>query len=157
MADQASVSGGTPTPRSNGSPEGRVVGGIAEFGNDIVTLAELQLQLARYDLRECLGHALIPLGLLAVGLIILLGTVPVALLGVAALLATALKISSGAAMLLTAGVVLILALIVMIVAGLRLIPSFSSFRRSQEEFSRNLAWVRTVVLYSGRSVPRRRF
>jgi len=157
MADQASVSGGTPPPRSNGSPEGRVVGGIAEFGNDIMTLAELQVQLARYDLRECLGRALIPLGLVAAGLVVLLGTVPVTLLGVAALLATVLKISSGAAMLLTAVVVLILALIVMTVAVLRLIPSFNSFRRSQEEFSRNLAWIRTVVLYSGRSVPRRRF
>jgi len=141
---------------NNGSPEGRLVGGLAEFGNDVFTLLELQIRLTKLDLRECLSRALIPLVLIVVGAIVALGTVPVALFGIAELLAAALKISLGAALLLTAGGALVLAFIVMVVAALRLGPSLASFRRSQEEFSRNLAWIRTVILYSGRSVPRRR-
>jgi len=151
MADQAAISGNY----SGGQqPEG-VVGSVSEFGSDIATLAELQGKLALIDFKECLAKALIPLALVAVGLIVLLGAVPVVLLGAAALLAAALKIGSGQAMLLTGGGVLVLTATVVIVAALKLGPAFSSFNRSREELSRNLAWIRTVVLYSGRSVPRR--
>jgi len=155
MADQASVSGGRPGTGSNGSPEGRVVGGLADFGNDVATLAELQGKLTLIDFKECLQKALIPATLVGVGLIVLLGAVPVVLLGAAYLLAAALTIGAAQAMLLTGGVALILAATVIVVAGLRLGPAFSSFNRSREELARNLAWIRTVVLYSGRSVPRR--
>jgi len=149
------VSGGRPGTGSNGSPEGRVVGGLADFGNDVATLAELQGKLALIDLKECLDKALIPLALMAVGLVVILGAVPVVLLGAADLVATALKIGPGQAKLLTGGGVLVLAATVAILAALRIGPSLSSFNRSREELSRNLAWIRTVVLYSGRSVPRR--
>jgi len=157
MADQASVKDGHQHPRSsaNGAPEQQVVGGIAGFGSDMATLAELQAQLAVTDLKESLQKAALPLALLAGGVIGLIGAVPVALLGVAALLATALKISSARAMLLTGGVVLALALVVVIVSASKIGPSFSSFRRSREELVRNLAWIRTVLLYSGRSPQRR--
>jgi len=157
MADQASVKDSHPHPRSsaNGAPEQQVVGGIAGFGSDIATLAELQVQLALSDLRESLQLALIPLALLVVGIIGVLGAVPVVLLGVAALLATALKISSAWAMLMTGGVVLAVAFVVVAVSASKIGPSFSSFRRSREELIRNLSWIRTVLLYSGRSAPRR--
>jgi len=161
MADQASVSGGNPGAGSpgkgkgNGTPEGRVVGGIAEFGNDIATLAELQFKLTLIDLKECVQRAMVPLGLAAVGLFLILGALPVALLGVATLVAVALKIGTGWAMLLTGGVVLVLAGVVVVVSALRLVPSFSSFRRSYEELTRNMAWIRTVLFYSGRNIPRR--
>jgi len=151
------VKDGHQHPRSsaNGAPEQQVVGGIAGFGSDMATLAELQAQLAVTDLKESLQKAALPLALLAGGVIGLIGAVPVALLGVAALLATALKISSARAMLLTGGVVLALALVVVIVSASKIGPSFSSFRRSREELVRNLAWIRTVLLYSGRSPQRR--
>jgi len=155
MANQAALSGGRPGSGSNGSPEGRVVGGLADFGNDVATLAELQGKLALIDLKECLGKALIPLVLVAVGLIVLLGAVPVVLLGAAELLAAALRIGTGQATLITGAVVLVLAASVVTVAALKVGPAFSSFNRSCEELSRNIAWIRTVVLYSGRSVPRR--
>ncbi len=153
MADQASVKDGHHQPRSsaNGAPEQQVVGGITGFGSDMATLAELQAQLAAADLKESLQQAALPLALLAGGVIGLIGAVPVVLLGVAGLLTTALKISSAWATLLTGGVVVALALVVIIVSGSKIGPSFSSFRRSREELTRNLAWIRTVLLYSGRS------
>jgi integral membrane sensor domain MASE1 len=157
MANQASVKDGRPHPDSseNGAPEQGVVGGITGFGSDIATLAELQAQLALADLTESLRKASLPLVLLLVAVIGVIGALPVALLGVAALLAAALKISSAWAIVVTGGVVLIVALIVVAVAASQIGPSFSAFRRSREELARNLAWIRTVLLYSGRSARRR--
>ena len=52
MDDQTKVNG----DRANGSAEG-VVGSIAGFGNDVATLAELQLRLAALDFTHIImGH-----------------------------------------------------------------------------------------------------
>jgi len=151
MVDQASVKDG----KSNGSPEARVVGGVAEFGNDITTLIELQAKLAVIDFKEALARATIPMALVVVALALLLAALPVALLGVARLVAVALSIREGWAMLLTAGVVMLAATVTLIVSVRNIPPSFSSFQRSREELARNIAWIRTVLLYSGRHLPRR--
>jgi uncharacterized membrane protein YqjE len=157
MADQTSVRGGKlgSGVSENGSAEGKVVSGIAEFINDIVALAELQAKLALLDLKECLEKARLWLALVVVGIFFILASLPVALFGVAELVAVALKISTGWALLMTGVVVLIVAGMVVVVSAYRLVPSVSSFRRSREELSRNLSWIRTVLLYSGRSFPRR--
>jgi len=147
--------GPDPNATSNGTPEGRIVGGIAEFGNDIATLAELQAKLALADLNVSLRQASVSMAMIVVGLVVVLGSVPVILGGVAQLLAVALKISGGWASVLTGGVALILAVVVVAIAARQIGPSFSSFRRTREELNRNLSWIRTVLLYSGRSVPRR--
>lgn len=157
MDAQAPLRGGTPiNPKPNGAPEG-VVGGIAEFGNDISTLAELQIKLAWLDLKECLSQALIPLVMIVAGFLLLVGALPVALLGIAQIVASYFEISPGAAMLLTGVAVLLLAAVILLVAVMRIGPSFTIFRRSSEEFNRNLNWIRTVLMYSGRNVQRRRF
>jgi len=140
---------------NNGTPEGRLVGGIAEFGNDIATLAELQYNLAMYDLTEAIGKALIPLALVVVGAVFILGALPVLLFGVAELIAAAFKIGLGWALLLTSLTTIVLAGVVLTVCALRIPAALSGFRRSREELQRNLAWVRTVLVHSGRSMPRR--
>jgi uncharacterized membrane protein YqjE len=159
MADQASVRATKPgsedNGNTNGSPEKQVVGGIAEFGNDIATLVELQAKLAMADLKESVERALVPMVLIVLGLLFLFGALPVLLFGAAELVASALKIRIGWALLLTSGVTFLVAGTVVAVSARRLPASFSSFRRSREEFARNLAWIRTVLLYSGRSLPRR--
>jgi hypothetical protein len=157
MADQATVRDGHAPARSSadGAPEKQVLGGIAEFGNDIATLAELQARLTLLDLKECLQKLTVPVALVGAGLFGVIGALPVALAGVAGLLAAALKISPAAALLLTGGVVLAVAVGTIAVAAWRIPATFSSFRRSREELTRNLAWIRTVLLYSGRDVPRR--
>jgi hypothetical protein len=55
---------------------------------------------------------------------------------------------------LTGGVVVLVAATVVSIAAPRLAPSFSALRRSSDELTRNIAWLRTVLLYSGRKVPR---
>jgi len=157
MADQATVRGGNASSKNNGSPEQQVVGGIAEFGNDISTLVELQLKLASIDLKESLGQALIPMSVAAGGLLLVVGAIPVAILGLSYLVASAFRLSLGASMLLTSVATLLLAATMTFIAFRNIGPSFSAMRRSREEFERNLNWIRTVLLHSGRSVGRRRF
>jgi len=50
---------------------------------------------------------------------------------------------------------IVLAGVVLTVCALRIPDALSGFRRSREELQRNIAWVRTVLVHSGRSMPRR--
>lgn len=152
MDDQAKVKNGS----TNGSAE-NMVGSVADFGNDVATLAELQLKLAALDFKETAARALIPLALVLVGLVVILGSVPVAIGGVSLLIAQATGLALGWALLLTAIVTLGLAALVVVVAGRKLGASLEGFRRSQEELVRNISWIRTVLVHSGRAVPRRRW
>jgi hypothetical protein len=168
MADQASVRGaGDPRVASatrygqvggdahgNGNGNG-VVSRITGLGNDLFTLAELQFQLLALDLKACVEKARVSAAAVGIGAVILLSAVPVALLGIADLVAYALNIRAGWAMLITAAVAAALAGAILFAFGRRTAESLTTFRRSREEFSRNIAWVRTVVLYSGRSYPKR--
>jgi len=132
-----------------------VIGGIAEFGNDVATLAELQVKLFAFDLKASVDRALFPLIVSVAGLLILVGSVPVVLIGVAQLLAMAMGIHLGWALLLVGLVTLVGAAAVAAIAATQFSGSFESFRRSREELVRNLSWIRTVLTHSGRSVPRR--
>jgi len=132
-----------------------VVGSLAEFGNDIATLAELQAKLAVLDFKDSAARGTVPLALIVLGLAILLASLPVLLAGVALLVASALTISLGKAMLLTAIVALVVGAVVVVVAGILFTRSFASFRRTREELTRNLAWIRTILVYSGRALPKR--
>ena len=153
MATQASVRGGEGS-RTNGPPEG-VIGGLAEFGNDMLTLAELQARLAAIDFKESLEHAVSPLLLTLGGMMLALASLPVILIGVAQLIAWAFSIRLGWALLLVGLVTLAGASAVAGIAGLRFSRSFASFQRSREELVRNITWIRTVLVHSGRPVPRR--
>jgi len=151
MDDQASMKAGR-----GHSGNGSVVGSVAGFGNDVASLIELQAKLAALDLNEAVRQGTLPLVIGAVGLAFLGASLPVLLIGVAYLLATALAIHLGWALLLTAGVALLASVSLVITAGSRLGRSLGTFRRSREELVRNLSWLRTVLVLSGRPAPRRR-
>jgi len=143
------------TESNNGSAEG-VVESIADLGNNIATLAELQLQLAALDWQESTAKAMLPLGACLVSLTLLLGSVPVLIGGLALFIAATWNFSVGLTLLSTALVLMILAGIVVAVAGRRLGTAMAGFRRSQEELTRNVAWIRTVLVHSGRAASSRR-
>ncbi len=154
MADQASVNGrGTACAPGSHSAEFE---GVAEFVDDLASLAELQAKLAALDCREAARKSAIPVVLTVVGLAVVVASVPVALLGAGWLLASALTIHQGWAMLLTAGAAIALGGLVAVLGGRRLSHSFDSFRRSHKQLILNLAWVRTVLLTSARPHARRR-
>jgi len=142
------------TGNGNGNGVG-VVGSITDFGNDVTTLIELQAKLTALDLKESKDHLIFPLSLAVVAVVVVLGAVPVALLGVADLLATALNVAPGWSRLLIAGLTLAVAGVIGFLSVKEIGRSLEPLRRSREELARNLAWLRTVLVYSGRSTPRR--
>jgi hypothetical protein len=156
MADQAFVNGrGTARVAGSGSAEYE---GVAEFVDDLASLAELQARLAAADSRDAARKSAVPVGFTVAGLTLVVASVPVTLLGAGWLLASALKIHQGWAMLLTAGAAMALGGLVAGLGVLRLRHSFDSFRRSQKQLMLNVAWVRTVLVTSAsaRAHPRRR-
>jgi len=154
MAHQATVNKNESVPID--APATAVVNNLAEFGHDFATLAELQTKLAVIDLKETAGHAALPAGALAAALVLLLGSVPVLLIGVAELIVDYTTITLGWALLLTAGVALGLAIVIGALGASRIGASFASLQRSREELTRNVAWIKTVLAYSGRSAPSQR-
>ena len=90
MADQASVNGRT-TGRVPGTSSAEV-DGIAEFIDDLASLAELQAQLAAADFRDATRKSAVPIVVTAVGPRHDGGQLPGGLLGTSWLLTSALKI-----------------------------------------------------------------
>jgi hypothetical protein len=133
-----------------------MVGNIADFGNDIATLAELQFKLTALDAKECAARAATPIIFLVMGVALALGSLPVILIGLADLIAANTKLSAGLAQLIVGLVALVLAGVGGYVGLKGSMSSLDSFRRSREELVRNISWIRTVLVYSGRNTGRRR-
>jgi len=131
-----------------------VVGNLTEFGNDVMTLAELQAKLAAIDLRDGVARAVLPAGIVAVSLALMLSASTVLLAGIGMLVATALHLDAGWGLLFAGLIGLVLGGAGAMLAAGRLPGSFENLRRSHEEFTRNLSWIRTVLVYSGRARPR---
>jgi len=132
------------------------VGNIAEFGNDVATLAELQAKLAVYDAKDCVSRATIPLIVTVGASVLAIGSIPVILIGLADWIASSTRLSAGAAQLIVGLIALVLGGVAAIIALRASLRSLESFRRSNEEFTRNLSWIRTVLVHSGRTVAKPR-
>lgn len=153
MADQASVN--RSASLANGAaPEG-VVESIAEFVNDVTTLADLQTQLAIHDTKDVLGRATWPAITVAAGLAIALASLVLTLFGLANTVAKLTQIDPAYVQLALGVGILVVAGVVAFVSYKAVVGSLDSYRRSREELSRNLAWLRTVIVHSGRPGSRR--
>jgi hypothetical protein len=162
MADQTTLkSRSSGNSNGNGARTGEkgesLVGGISDFAENVATLLELQAKLGMLDLKECIARATVPLIVVVIGLVLMLASLPVIVGGLALVLATVLHVGIGEALLVTGLVVLVVSGLIAFVAWSRFLPSFDSLRRSHEELVRNLSWIRTVLVHSGRSQKERRF
>jgi hypothetical protein len=153
MADQATVSRNSGS-NNHASPL-TMVGNIADFGNDIATLAELQAKLTLLDAKEAAAKATTPLTFLGAGMVLGLASIPVILIGLADVIARSANIPTGVSQLIVGVATLVLAGIAALIGWKGSMGSLTSFRRSSEEFTRNLSWIRTVLVYSGRSGGKR--
>ncbi|QEH39301.1 hypothetical protein OJF2_79160 (plasmid) [Aquisphaera giovannonii] len=147
MADQK-VRNGVAAPgarMSNG-----VIEGVSSFGTDLATLAGLQVKLVACDIRDSSKSAA-PLvgGLVALGTIAGASAV-VGLAGFSIWLANVLDIPMGVMMMAVAVAGLVIASIGAFFIVRSLGASFAYFRRSQEELERNIAWIKTTLVHSGR-------
>lgn len=146
MAGQATMNGSAPA----GQAPGGVFDSVSALGNDLTNLATLQLRLAGCDARETIKRLAPSLVLGVVGLILLPSSLVIALIGAAYWVAATSNWTLPQALLLVGGVGAVIAAIAIVLA-LRLgRGSLVSFRRSSEELQHNIAWMRTVLKYSGR-------
>jgi hypothetical protein len=123
---------------------------LGDLGGDFATMAELQLKLTMVDAKESLERAKLPTVGLVVAAAVIMASLPVLLIGLAFVLASALAISQGASLLIIGVIVAALAAVLGWFALVAFLKSFESFRRSREEFSRNVNWIRTVLAQSTR-------
>jgi hypothetical protein len=154
MSDQASVKDGSAAPGSGGGAKAGPDRGFAEFINDLVTLAELQADLAILNTRESAREAAAPLGLIVFSLMLLAIGVTLCLIGAALLLASSLGIDRGWALIATAGFAIVMASLAVAVGLARLRTCFQPFRSSREELGRNLTWLRDVLIRRQEDVAR---
>jgi len=131
--------------RNNG-----VIEGVSSYGIDLATLGALQMRLAACDLRESAKAAAPIVAGLTVFWIIAGASATVGLAGMAVWLATILNIQAGIVMMVVALIGLVVSGVGATLLARSLTRCFSYFRRSQEELERNLAWVKTTLVHSGR-------
>lgn len=131
-----------PTASLNG-----MLSGIGELGNNVINLSALQAQLASQDLRESASRARPALIAMAILIPVGLSAVTLGLFGVAYWASARFDMTLGSSMLVTAGVSVVVVALGMFISIRRFTSSLSSFRRSREELERNIAWLRTVMMY----------
>jgi hypothetical protein len=140
--------GETTMNRRNGStaePPNGVAKDIGELTHDIVSLAELQFELFRIDIREGLNRMLVPVAMLLVAGIVAVGTAPIALIVVAEFLAQAAGLSRAAAFSIVALSGFIVALALGVVGWSYLRGVVRVFERSREELTRNMTWIKHAL------------
>lgn len=122
-----------------------VGGNVANLASDLVSLAELQAKLAALDLREAGAQAMVPAGVLTGGMCLLLGTIPVLLLGISGAVANTGVVSP-------AGAMLLVSLVALAMAGGGIWYGYNNFKsslivlnRSREEFEANLRWIKKAM------------
>jgi uncharacterized membrane protein YqjE len=171
MADQASMRGNGPAAATgrmgattqapwgdgNGTPgPGDVVTNVAEFGENLLSLAELQARLAAIELKQNLEGVKVGGAVIVAGAALALAALPIALAGIAELLVSQAGMSRGLALIVVAVAALVIAGTGIAIAVARLRGANLGYPLSREEFARNVNWVRTVLLHSGRSARGRR-
>ena len=127
-----------------------VIEGVSSFGTDLATLAVLQTRMAACDLRDSAKAATPIIAGLTVFWIIAGASTAVGLAGMALWLATIVNIQAGIVMMVVALIGLVISGVAAALLARSLTRSFTYFRRSQEELERNLAWVKTTLIHSGR-------
>lgn len=142
MVDQAEV---TKTNGRTELPPREMARNTADFLSDVATLAELQGKLVVVDLREGTSKLMGSVVMLALGGVVALGCVPIALAALALVLHEYAKLSASASfgIALLAGVVF--AAILALPAALALKKNFWMFERSRSEWRRNMQWLRDTM------------
>ena len=121
---------------------------VSEFASSIKDLADLQIQLLKVDIKECVQRIRMPAIMLVSGLMLGAACFPVLLATVAFVLVENFELSYAAAFGIAVGVGMGLSLILCLVSLSRLNQGLSVLQRSQQEFVRNLHFVKGEVTHN---------
>ena len=168
MADQATLTtmnrpaanssqprGASPGDRASTAAEKQpnastMVSNVAGFGENLLTLGELQARLTAKELVQNFQAAKTAGALGLAGFLLAVASVPIVLLGIAELLVSELAMKRGYALLSVGAAAILIAGVAVAFAGSWLRRKRLGFPLSGEELTRNINWVRTVLRYSGR-------
>jgi uncharacterized membrane protein YqjE len=128
-----------------------VAASVSDLTHDVIELSELQAQLFALDARQSMQKAKACLVLAVVGACLLLGTIPVALLTIAALLVEQLEWSYAAGAAAATFIGLLITGIVLGVAWTYVRKGLVSIDRSRDELRRNVAWLKSTLRTRGQA------
>jgi len=125
--------------------EPNVATSFSGLAHDVIELSELQAQLFAHDVKCTTQKTRTSLLLSVVGACVLLGSVPVLLFALGELITeqTGWPLSAGLAIGAVVGIAISAGL--MLAAWNRLSSGLSSLQRSRDEFSRNIAWIKSSL------------
>ena len=142
MGHQAKISERNGWPETAPKALARDVG---EFAHDVLTLAELQVQLFVADVRECGQREFIQSLVLLCGAALGLACFPVALTALALLLVEVFGTSYAAGFGLAVAAGAILSALLCVIGWFNVRKRLAVLRRSQQELVRNLRWIKKVI------------
>ncbi len=123
---------------------------VAGFGENLLTLGELQARLTAIEIRQNLDSVKHGGALFVAGSILAISSLPVVMVGVAELLVSELGMKRGYALLSAAMTAIVIAGACIVVARSWLRKKPFGFPLAGEEFARNMNWLRTILRHSGR-------
>jgi uncharacterized membrane protein YqjE len=126
---------------------------VSELTHDVIELAELQAQLFALDVKNTSAKTKTSLLLAVVGVCVLLGSIPVALFALAELLHEQLEWSAAASFGVATLVGVLVSACILAAAWVKFKTGLDTLRRSREELSRNIAWVKSSLRSRGRANP----
>lgn len=136
----------------NGRPNTKmpdVAGSVSNLTHDVIELSELQAKLFMLDLKRSSQRTRTCLILAVVSICVLLGTIPVALIALAYLFVEQLEWSHAAAFAVATVVGLAITAALAGSAWSIAQSGLVSLERSRQEFSRNIAWLKTSLRTRG--------
>ncbi len=122
--------------------------GAGNVVHDVLTLAELQVQLLAIDVRECRARMTVPVLLLLGGFAIAFACFPIGLVAFALCLIQFFNTSYATGFLIAFLVGAILGTLMSIVGWRRVSKRMAVLKRSQHELARNLQWIKKVIDHS---------
>jgi hypothetical protein len=126
-----------------------VAASVSDLTHDVIELSELQMQLLSLDAKHSVANAKACIMMAVIGASLLLGTIPVALLAIAALFVEQLEWSYALSIGVATGIGILLAATVLGVAYGYVKNGLVSFERSREELQRNIAWLKSTLKTRG--------
>jgi hypothetical protein len=124
---------------------------LAELVHDAVTLAELQVELLKVDLRDARQRVTLALALLGLGTVLALGCIPVLLFAAAQGLVVGLGWPAPLAYLAIGAAAAVVAGVLVWIGARRAAGAMGTVQRSKSEFAETLRWFKGSLRQTERS------
>ena len=131
------------------SPVGKLKSSAGRFGSDILELVELQGKLLKADAKRTMEKSMGAAISALIGFFCLVGCLPVVSFGLASAVTHYFKVDLWISQLAIGGILSFVSIIIIAIAVRILATTGMQFKRSTEEFSKNLEWAKDIFSGTG--------